>query len=278
MDYERQDYEKAVEVIRQYTDLKPEVGLVLGSGLGGLANQLEKSVSISYKDIPKWPTSTVHGHQGKLVVGYLEGKCVVCQQGRAHFYEGYSLEECTFPIRVMKFLGVKSIILTNAAGGLDKSYQIGDIMMLNDHINFLGMSGMNPLMGNNDDSLGPRFPGMSHTYDKHLRDLSKKVAAEYKLPMREGVYVGLSGPFFETPAEVRMLRVIGGDAAGMSTVNEVLVARHMGLRVLAFSGITNSSIDELDSMGDANHEEVLEAGMLITPRLIALVRGVLRAM
>jgi purine-nucleoside phosphorylase len=278
MDYERQDYEKAVEVIRQYTDLKPEVGLVLGSGLGGLANQLENSVSISYKDIPKWPTSTVHGHQGKLVIGYLEGKCVVCQQGRAHFYEGYSAQECTFPIRVMKFLGIKNIILTNAAGGLDKNHQVGDIMMLNDHINFLGMSGMNPLMGKNDDSLGPRFPGMSHTYDKELRNISKKVATEYNIPMREGVYVGLSGPFFETPAEVRMLRVIGGNAAGMSTVNEVLVARHMGLKVLAFSGITNRAIDELDSKGDANHEEVLEAGMLITPRLTALIRGVLRAM
>lgn len=272
----REAVRHAVDSIRQHTQLKPEIGLVLGSGLGGLANELEEAVAIPYEAIPGWPRSTVHGHSGRLVIGHLEGRIIVCQQGRAHFYEGYSLQQVTFPVRVMGALGISTLFLTNAAGGLDKAYRTGDLMLLNDHINLVGMSGNNPLMGPNDDSVGPRFLGMSQTYDRQLREIARQVAEESHIPMHTGCYACLSGPFFETPAEVRFLRAIGANAVGMSTVHEVLVARHMGLRVMAVSGITNEAIDEVDSERDTNHEEVLEAGMVIVPRLRALVRGVLR--
>lgn len=278
MAYTRADYERAVEVIRSRTQQAVKVGLVLGSGLGGLADQLENSTIISYADIPGWPLSTVHGHAGQLVIGTLEGCPVVAQQGRAHYYEGYTMQQVTFPIRVMKALGVETVILTNAAGGINQNYRVGDVMMLNDHINFVGMVGNNPLMGPNDDALGERFVGMSHTYDRGLRAAARRVAEDAGVTLREGVYACLSGPQFETPAEVRMLRVIGADAVGMSTANEVLVARHAGMKVLAFSGITNEAIDVLDSEGDTNHEEVLEAGVVIVPRLTALLRGVLRTL
>lgn len=278
MAYTRADYERAVEVIRSRTQQAVKVGLVLGSGLGGLADQLENSTIISYADIPGWPLSTVHGHAGQLVIGTLEGCPVVAQQGRAHYYEGYTMQQVTFPIRVMKALGVETVILTNAAGGINQNYRVGDVMMLNDHINFVGMVGNNPLMGPNEDALGERFVGMSHTYDRGLRAAARRVAEDAGVTLREGVYACLSGPQFETPAEVRMLRVIGADAVGMSTANEVLVARHAGMKVLAFSGITNEAIDVLDSEGDTNHEEVLEAGVVIVPRLTALLRGVLRTL
>ena len=178
MAYSRIDYESAINVIRGKTNLSPEIGLVLGSGLGGLADALTDAVHIPYSAIPGWPQSTVHGHQGQLVVGYLEGKPVVAQQGRAHYYEGYSLQQVTFPIRVMHFMGVKTVILTNAAGGLNPAYRTGDLMLLNDHINFVGMTGNNPLMGPNDDSIGPRFLGMAHTYDKALRQIARRIADE----------------------------------------------------------------------------------------------------
>jgi len=278
MVYTRADYERAVEVIRSRTQQAVKVGLVLGSGLGGLANQLESPTVIPYAGIPGWPLSTVHGHAGQLVIGTLEGCPVVAQQGRAHYYEGYTMQQVTFPIRVMKALGVETVILTNAAGGINQNYRVGDVMMLNDHINFVGMVGNNPLMGPNDDALGERFVGMSHTYDRGLRETARRVAQEAGVTLREGVYACLSGPQFETPAEVRMLRVIGVDAVGMSTANEVLVARHGGMKVLAFSGITNEAIDVLDSDGDTNHEEVLEAGVVIVPRLTAMLRGVLRTL
>lgn len=274
--YSPEDYQRAVDVIRARTSIAPRVGLVLGSGLGGLADQLENRVTIPYGDIPGWPQSTVHGHSGQLVLGTLEGQPVVCQQGRAHFYEGYSLQQITFPIRIMHLLGVEIIILTNAAGGLNTTFQAGDVMLMNDHINFIGMVGHNPLIGPNDDSLGPRFPGMVHTYDATLRAYARDTAREHGITLREGVYVCLSGPFFETPAEVRMLRIIGGDAVGMSTVHEVLVARHVGLRVMAFSSITNIAIDQIDAPQETNHEEVLEIGRIIVPKLAALLKGVLK--
>lgn len=270
------DYMSAVESIRSRTSFQPEVGLVLGSGLGGLADTLTERIVIPYADIPGWPRSTVHGHSGNLVFGYLEGKPVVAQQGRAHFYEGYSMQQVTFPVRVMRLLGVKTLILTNAAGGLNTNYRTGDLMLLNDHINFVGMVGNNPLMGPNDDQLGPRFLGMVQTYDRRLRTLAKEVAREAGITLHEGVYVCLSGPNFETPAEIRMLRAIGGDAVGMSTVHEVLVARHAGMRVMACSGITNEGIDSPDVDLETNHEEVLDAGKVIVPRLTTILRGVLR--
>jgi purine-nucleoside phosphorylase len=278
MTFLRADYERAVEVIRARITNQPRIGLVLGSGLGGLADLLEQPAIIPYDEIPGWARSTVHGHHGRLVIGTLEGKLVLCQQGRAHFYEGYTMQQVTFPIRVMKFLGIDTVILTNAAGGLNKSYQVGDVMLINDHINLPGMIGQSPLMGPNDDSLGPRFLGMSQTYDRTLRQYAHEVAQAEHIPMHEGVYIALSGPSFETPAEVRMLRGWGGDAVGMSTVHEVLVARHMGMRVMAFSGITNSGIDQTDTAFDTNHEEVLEAGLVIVPRLTTLIRGILRKM
>lgn len=276
--YTRADFENAVRVIRSKVGWTPRFGLVLGSGLGGLADRLEDRVAIADHEIPGWPRSTVEGHQGKLVFGKLEGQPVVAQQGRAHFYEGYSLQQVTFPVRIMRMLGVETLILTNAAGGLNKAYHTGDVMMLNDHINFTGMVGNNPLMGPNDDSVGPRFLGMVQTYDRSLRATARKVAESEKLLLHEGVYVCLSGPSFETPAEIRMLRLIGGDAVGMSTVHEVLVARHMGMRVMAFSGITNEAIDSVDVDLETNHEEVLDAGKVIVPKLERLVRGVLRSL
>jgi purine-nucleoside phosphorylase len=235
-------------------------------------------VVIPYAEIPGWPQSTVHGHGGNLVIGKLEGQTVVAQQGRAHFYEGYTAQQVTFPIRVMHFLGVQTLILTNAAGGLNKNFRVGDLMLLNDHINFVGLAGNNPLVGPNDATLGERFVGMVHTYDRDLRQCAHQVAREAGITLHEGVYVCVSGPVFETPAEIRMMRVIGADAVGMSTVHEVVVARHMNMRVMAYSGITNLSIDSVDSPAETNHEEVLDAGKILVPKLETILRGVLRAL
>lgn len=278
MNYTHADYEQAVKVIRSRTSLQPVVGLVLGSGLGGLAEQIQDQVAIPYDDIPGWPQSTVVGHSGQLVIGYLEGKVVVAQQGRAHFYEGYDLQQVTFPMRVMHFMGVEKVILTNAAGGVNKSYRTGDLMLLNDHINFVGMTGNNPLMGPNDDRIGPRFLGMVHTYDAGMRTAAKQVAVKAGIQLHEGVYACLSGPNFETPAEIRMLRAIGADAVGMSTVHEALVARHAGMSVMACSGITNECIDQVDVEMETNHEEVLDAGKIIVPKLTAILQGVIRSL
>ena len=273
--YKRADFQRAASVVQSRTSLRPTIGLVLGSGLGKLADELGDRAVIPYADIPGWPVSTVVGHQGNLVIGELEGQIVAVQQGRAHFYEGYSMAEVTFPIRVMKEMGIHSVLLTNAAGGVNKSYRVGDLMLLEDHINLPGMAGANPLMGPNDDALGLRFIGMSQAYDRRLRQRALDVGREHDIPLHSGVYVGLSGPFFETPAEIRMIRAMGGDAVGMSTVNEVLVARHAGLRVMACSGITNQTIDAVDMDWETNHEEVLEAGEIIVPRLITILKGLL---
>lgn len=276
MNYSRDDYENALAVIRQHTEIEPEIGLVLGSGLGSLADTIEDAVVIPYEKIPLWPVSTVHGHGGNLILGRLEGRRVFAQQGRAHFYEGYTMQQVTFPIRMMHFMGVKAVILTNAAGGIDPNYKVGDLMLFNDHINFVGLAGHHPLIGPNDDSIGPRFIGMAQTYDRALRQKARDIAAQHDIPLHEGVYVAVSGPSFETPAEIRMLRTMGANSVGMSTVHEVLVARHAGMRVMACSGITNVAIDKVDTDSDANHEEVLEAGTVLVPRLTTLVKGVLR--
>jgi purine-nucleoside phosphorylase len=271
-----EDYTRAADVIRSRITIAPKIGLVLGSGLGALADEVEQPTIVPYHDIPNFPVSTVVGHAGELVIGTLEGQAVLVQRGRVHFYEGYTMEQVTFAVRVMKALGIETVIFTNAAGGINQSFEMGDIMMMVDHINFLGMAGQNPLMGPNDDRLGLRFLGMAAAYDRPLRQLAERVAAAEGITLRKGVYCALSGPFFETPAEVRALRAIGADAVGMSTANEVLVARHGGMRVLAFSSITNIAVDEIDTDRDANHEEVLEVGKLIVPRLKRLLRGVLR--
>ncbi len=276
--FKRADYLAAVEAIRSHTTFPAKVGVVLGSGLGGLADAVENAVSIPYSEIPGFPVSTVHGHAGELVIGTLEGSPVIVQRGRAHFYEGYTPLQVVFPVRVMHYLGIETLILTNAAGGVNAGYKVADVMILNDHINFVGMMGNNPLMGLNDEALGPRFPGMSQTYDRELRQYALRAAQANNVPHHEGVYMCLSGPTFETPAEIRMIRLLGGDAVGMSTVHEVIAARHAGMKVLAMSGITNECIDAIDTPLDTNHEEVLEAGKLLVPRMSAIIRGVLRSL
>lgn len=270
------DFAKAAEFIRGRSALEPAVGLVLGSGLGALADSLQDRTVIAYRHIPGWPPSTVFGHQGNLVIGRLAGQIVAAQQGRAHFYEGYSMREITFPIRVMKALGIGTVFLTNAAGGINPAFAVGDVMLIEDHINLPGMVGANPLMGPNDDALGQRFVGMAQAYDRSLRQLASQVAREQGIPLHSGVYCALSGPAFETPAEIRMLRLLGADAVGMSTAHEALAARHAGMRVLGCSGITNAAIDSVDSELETNHEEVLEAGKIIVPRLTAILKGVLK--
>lgn len=273
---QREAFRQAAAVIRDRTTLQPTIGLVLGSGLGGLADELENRTAVPYADIPGWPKSTVHGHQGNLVIGQLEGQVVAAQQGRAHFYEGYSLAQVTFPIRVMKELGIGAVILTNAAGGVNPAYRVGDLMLLEDHISLPGMVGANPLMGPNDDELGERFVGVAQAYDRSLRRSALAVARENDIPLHSGVYFGLSGPSFETPAEIRMIRMLGGDTVGMSTVHEVLVARHGGMRVMACSGVTNLAIDAVDTELETDHLEVLEAAEIIVPRLTTILKGVLR--
>jgi purine-nucleoside phosphorylase len=272
----RQHYDEAAAAIRQATTLQPKVGIVLGSGLSALADAVQQAAAIDFRAIPHFPVSTIPGHQGRLVLGELEGQPVAVMQGRTHYYEGYSIQQVTLPIRVLRLLGVETLILTNAAGGLNPSFRSGDLMLIVDHINMIGMAGVNPLRGPNDPAEGPRFLDMSKAYDRGLRELAWQAAAAEDIPMRQGVYVGLAGPTFESPAEIRFLRLMGGDAVGMSTTSETVVARHGGMRVLGISGISNVAIDDPDSVSEASHEEVLEAGALLTPRMTAVLRRVLR--
>jgi len=265
-------------MIRGRTQIEPKVGLILGSGLSPLADAIEDSVAIPYNEIPHFAVATVEGHAGRLIIGYLEGQPVMVMQGRAHYYKGYSMAEITFPVRVMQVLGIETLILTNAAGGLDPEFHTGDVMLITDHINLLGMGGLNPLRGPNLDEFGPRFPDMSEAYDAQLRALAKQVAAQANVPLREGVYVCLAGPSFETPADLRFLRLIGANAVGMSTVPETTVARHGCTRVLGLSGISNVLQVEGAPQTETTHEEVLEAGRMLVPRLETIIRGVLRAL
>ncbi len=274
--YTLDDYDAAAAAIRARTQHKPTVGLVLGSGLNVLAEQVQQPDFIPYGDIPHFGTSTVAGHAGRLVIGDLAGVSVCVMQGRLHFYEGYSMQQITLPVRVMQRLGINTLILTNAAGGLNPTFAAGDLMVLSDHINFLGMAGVNPLSGPNLDAMGPRFPAANRIYTRRLRDIALRVAAEQKIDLHSGTYVVLSGPNFESPAEVRMWRMLGGDAIGMSTVPEALVAHHAGMEVLAVSTITNMGVDEVDSDAEPSHEDVVAAGALIVPRLTALLLGVLK--
>ncbi len=268
-----EEIDQAAAAVRTKTNQKPRVGLILGSGLGGLADLVEQPDIITYNDIPFWPVSTVQGHQGRLVVGNLKGVPVIVQQGRSHFYEGYSMAEITLPVRVFQQLGIEMLIVTNAAGAIRPEFEPGDVMLITDHIGLVGMTGFNPLRGPNHDSLGPRFPDMSQAYDRDLMELARQAAREHGIQLREGVYIGLAGPTFETPADLRFLRAIGADAVGMSTVPEVTVARHSGTRVLGLSGISNKA--NLDGSTPTTHEEVLEAGRLIVPKLQKIVESVL---
>ncbi|MBN1287825.1 MAG: purine-nucleoside phosphorylase [Anaerolineae bacterium] len=274
---DRARFQEVADTVLARTGHRPAVAMVLGSGLGPLAGAVEDADIIPYDDLPHWPKSTVPGHRGRLVAGRLEDQAVLVMQGRIHYYEGYSMAQVTLPVRVMHLMGIKTLFVTNAAGGLDKHFRTGDLMLITDHINLIGMVGEgNPLRGPNDDALGPRFPSMNRAYDRALQDLARRAAAQAGVPLREGVYICLSGPSFETPADIRMLRLWGADAVGMSTVPEVVVARHMNMRVLGISGITNVAIDSNEAEGAPNHEEVLEAGKQIAPRMEAILRGVLR--
>lgn len=266
--------DQIADIIRERISIEPQVGMILGSGLGPLAESVEQAVRIPYKDLPTWPVSTVTGHTGQLVIGKLEGQDVLVMQGRAHYYEGYSMAQFGLPVRVMQRLGVQTLIVTNAAGAVNPDFSPGDLMLITDHLNLLGMAGPNPLRGPNLDELGPRFPDMSRAYDRELCDLARQVASQNDITLQEGVYICLAGPSFETPADLRFLSAIGADAVGMSTVPEVTVARHANQRVLGISGISNKA--NLDGNTITTHEEVLEAGQVIVPKLTTLIRGVLR--
>ena len=267
--------EEAASHIRDRSQYQPALGLILGSGLSPLAREIKEPDIIPYGEIPHFPASTVQGHSGRLVIGQLGRHQVVTMQGRTHFYEGYTMRQMTFPIRVMRLLGIETLIVTNAAGGLSPDFAVGDLMLIADHINFVGMAGQNPLIGPNDPEFGPRFPDMAHAYDPALRETALQVAEAKGIPLHQGVYVCLAGPSFETPHEIHFLRMVGADAVGMSTVPEVIVARHMGVRVLGISSITNVHSADPTQPRETSHEEVLEASKTIAPHMIALIRGVL---
>ncbi|MNH87346.1 Purine nucleoside phosphorylase 1 [compost metagenome] len=262
--------QEAADYILEKAGSKPEVGLILGSGLGILADHIENAITLDYADIPHFPKSTVEGHAGELVLGTVGGRQVVLMKGRFHMYEGYGPEVTAFPVRVMKALGASKLLVTNAAGGVNMSYSPGDLMLISDHLNLTGQS---PLTGPNDNTLGPRFPDMSEAYSRSLRTLAKDIAREHDIPLQEGVYAGLIGPAYETPAEIRMLRTIGADAVGMSTVSEVIVARHAGLEVLGISCISNMASGILDQ--PLSHDEVMETTERVKEKFLGLVTSII---
>jgi purine-nucleoside phosphorylase len=267
-----QKIQEAAAFISKETNIKPQIGLILGSGLGVLADLIEQPIVVDYSRIPHFPVSTVEGHAGELVVGTIKGKQVLVMKGRFHAYEGYGAETVSFPVRVMKELGVETLIVTNAAGGINESYQVGDLMVISDHLN---LTYRNPLIGPNDAALGVRFPDMSEAYSKRLRKVAHEVAASQDFKLQEGVYVGLLGPNYETPAEIRMFRTLGGDSVGMSTVPEVIVARHAGIEVLGFSCISNMASGILDQ--PLSHAEVMETTEKVKPKFLKLVLGIIEA-
>jgi purine-nucleoside phosphorylase len=268
---------EAARAVRAFGGVAPGVALILGSGLGDLAAEIESPVVVPYGAIPHFPLSTVPGHAGELVLGTLERVPVVAMRGRVHFYEGYSLREVTFPVRVMRRLGAEVLLVSNAAGGLNESYATGDLMVLSDHLNLLGMAGQNPLIGRHEPELGVRFLDMLQAYDPDLRRLAHQVAATHGFTLQEGVYVMVAGPSYESPADIRFLQRAGADAVGMSTIPEVVVARHERMRVLGISAITDMAVGH-DATAEITHEDVLAAAEQIQPRFLALVRGVLRGL
>lgn len=270
------EIDQAAAAIREKTKQTPSIAIILGSGLGGLADAVQLADVIPYQEIPHWPISSVVGHKGRLVIGTLEGKCVLVMQGRTHYYEGYPMDQVTFPVRVMQRLGIRNLIVTNAAGAINPKFSPGDVMLITDQINLIGMAGLNPLRGPNLAEFGERFPDMSKPYDPALAEIARKVAKESGIDLKQGVYICLSGPSFESPADLRFLRLIGADAVGMSTVPEVIVARHGNMQVLGFSGISNKA--NLDGSTVTTHEEVLQAGELIVPKLRTMICGILRSM
>ena len=267
MEFEK--IQNAAQFLKMKSNQTPKIGLILGSGLGMLADEIVQPVKISYQEIPDFPVSTVEGHAGQLVFGHLNRAEVVAMQGRFHFYEGYSFDKVTFPVRVMKQLGVNTLIVTNAAGGINEYFSPGDLMLITDHINNMGS---NPLIGPNDSRLGVRFPDMSEAYSKKLRTVAKEIASRLHIEVKEGVYVGNTGPAYETPAEIRMLRTLGGDAVGMSTVPEVIVARHSGMEVLGISCISNMAAGILDQ--PLTHDEVIETTERVRENFLIYVKEI----
>lgn len=267
MSEQRRMVDEAVEFIRKKSSMKPAVGIVLGTGLGDLVKEIEAETVLSYEDIPHFPLSTVEYHEGKLIFGRISGRDVVAMQGRFHYYEGYTMQQITFPIRVMKFLGVKTLVISNACGGMNPLFARGDLMIMDDHINLLGN---NPLIGVNDEEFGPRFPDMSEPYSRRLIALAEKIGLEDKIPLRRGVYVAVPGPNLETRAEYRFLRAIGADVVGMSTIPEVIVARHMNMEVFGISVITDECFP--DSLKPVNIADIIETASKAQPNLTLLMR------
>ena len=258
--------------IKERIQATPETGIILGTGLGGLVNEIEIIDSIPYTDIPDFPVSTVEGHEGRLIYGKLGNKEVLAMQGRFHYYEGYSMNEVVFPVRVMKFVGVTQLFVSNASGGLNPDWQVGDIILINDHINFFPE---HPLHGKNKPELGPRFPDMSQVYDETLRNNAKQIALENNINLKEGVYIGVQGPTFETPAEYKMFRILGADVIGMSTVPEVIVARHMNLKVFGISIVTDSGVP--GEIVEISHEEVQEVAMKAEPKMTVIMKKLIES-
>jgi purine-nucleoside phosphorylase len=265
--------QQTVQHIQSIVPYEPAAGIILGSGLSGLADAIKAEYTLEYNTIPNFPVSTVKGHGGKLIFGELGGKKVVLMSGRFHYYEGYNMQEVTFPVRVMKYLGAKTLMVSNAAGGMNKDFKVGDLMIINDHINLFPE---HPLRGKNDEAVGPRFPDMTEPYSFDLIQKAKDVAAANSINLFEGVYIGLQGPTFETRAEYRYLHVIGGDTVGMSTVPEVIVARHMGMHVFGMSVVTDLGIR--DEMNEITHEEVLEAAHNAAPKMSLIFAELLKQM
>ena len=262
---------ESAEFLEKKTNCHPQVGIILGTGLGGLVNEIEIEHSISYEDIPNFPLSTVEGHSGRLIFGNLGGKQVVAMQGRFHFYEGYTMEKVTFPVRVMKLLGIQNLIVSNASGGVNPSYEVGDLMILSDHINLIP----NPLIGQNIAELGPRFPDMSETYCPTLIEKAEAIAKANNLPVQKGVYIALTGPTLETPAEYKYMRIIGGDTVGMSTAPEVIVARHMGIPCFAMSVITDLGVP--GKIKKVTHEEIQAVSEVAEPKLTLIIKELIES-
>ncbi|WP_342599840.1 purine-nucleoside phosphorylase [Psychrobacillus sp. FSL H8-0483] len=265
-----QDILETRDFIMNKTDDRPVIGLILGSGLGTLADEIKNPVKIPYSEIPHFAKSEAIGHANELVIGELNGKIVAAMKGRFHYYEGFTLDEVTFPVRVMKALGIENVIITNACGAVNTSFSPGDLMIITDHINLVGT---NPLMGPNNDELGTRFPDLSQVYNKELRNIATTVASEQNIPLQHGVYAWWSGPAYETPAEIRMIRTLGADAVGMSTVPEAIVATHGNMKVLGISCLTNMACGILDQ--PLNHDEVIEVASKVKTKFVGLIKGVL---
>ena len=261
-----QTIKETASFISNKTKCNPEIGIILGTGLGGLVSEINIQHSIAYNEIPNFPVSTVEGHSGRLIFGTLGGKNVVAMQGRFHFYEGYTMEKVTFPVRVMKLLGIKNLIVSNASGGINPDYEVGDLMILEDHICLIP----NPLIGVNIDELGPRFPDMSESYDKKLIKFAEDIATENNLPIQKGVYIALTGPTLETPAEYKHMRIIGGDTVGMSTAPEVIVARHMNIPCFAISVITDLGVP--GKIQKVTHEEIQKVSEVAEPKLTLIIK------